>query len=73
MFGKALRWPSLLTDGEEVQLAVLDADPEGEYTRAILMRNTAGMASLSRDSSDKIKRAVLRKARPDRPQRLKLV
>jgi hypothetical protein len=44
VFGKALRWPSLLTDGEEVQLAVLDAHPEGEYTRAIQMRNTARMA-----------------------------
>ena len=39
VFGKALRWPSLLTHGEEVQLSVLDADPEGEHTRAILMRN----------------------------------
>ena len=34
------------------------------------MRNTARMALLSRDSSDKIKRAVLRRSRPDRPERL---
>ncbi len=49
------------TDGGEAQLAVKDADPEGEYTRAILMRNTARMALLSRDSSDTMKRAVLKR------------
>jgi len=70
VYGRALKWPTLLTDGEEVKLAALDADPEGEYTRAVLMRNTARMALLSRDSSAKIKRAVLRRTRPDRPERL---
>ncbi len=34
------------------------------------MRATARMALLSRDASDKIKRAVLRKIRPERPERI---
>ena len=29
LFGKALKWPTLLTDGKEIPLAALDADPEG--------------------------------------------
>ena len=58
VFGRALKWPTLLTDGEELKLAALDADPEAEYTRAVLMRNTARMALLSRDSSDKITSCV---------------
>ncbi len=34
VFGRALRWPALLPYGEDVKLAALDADPDGEYKRA---------------------------------------
>jgi len=72
VFGRALRWPSVLTDGEEHPIAALDADPESEYTQAVQMRNTARLALISRDATDKIKRAILRKTRPERPERMLL-
>ena len=72
VFGRALRWPSVLTDGEDHPIAALDADPESEYTQAVQMRNTARLALISRDATDKIKRAILRKTRPERPERMLL-
>ena len=49
VFGRALRWPTVLTDGEHHPVAALDADPESEYAQAVEMRNTARLALISRD------------------------
>ena len=70
VFGRALKWPTLLTDGDNLLMPALDGDPEAEYTRAVNMRATARLALLSRDCNDKIKRAVLRKTRPEKPERM---
>ena len=70
VFGRALRWPSVLTDVENPPIAALDADPEAEYAHAVELRNTARLALLSRDTTDKIKRAISRKTRAERPDRI---
>ena len=55
---------------ENPPIAALDADPEAEYAHAVELRNTARLALLARDTTDKIKRAILRKTRAERPDRM---
>ena len=58
----ALRWPCAAgtADEDEIPLAALGTD--GEAWLAAQIRATARMALLSRDASDKIRRATLRRA-----------
>ena len=62
VFGRALRWPCAAgtADEDEIPLAALGTD--GEAWLAAQIRAAARMALLSRDASDKIRRATLRRA-----------
>ena len=61
VFGRSLRWPLVgTTDEDEIPLAALGTD--GEAWLASQIRAAARMALLSRDASDKIRRATLRRA-----------
>ena len=61
VFGKSLRWTEFGTnDDDECPLAALGAD--GEAWKTSQIRAAAKMALLSRDASDKLRRAMLRRA-----------
>jgi hypothetical protein len=61
VFGRALRWPTVgTTDDDEIPMAALGTD--GEAWLAAQIRAAARMALLSRDASDKLRRATLRRA-----------
>ena len=62
--GRALRWPSpiALNDDDDVPWSALT--PCAEQARANRMRETARYALARMDASDKLKRAILRKPRP---------
>ena len=61
VFGRSLRWPQIgTTDEDEIPLAALGTD--GEAWLASQICAAARMALLSRDASDKIRRATLRRA-----------
>ncbi len=61
VFGRSLRWPLVgTTDEDEIPLAALGTD--GEAWLASQIRAAARMALLSREASDKIRRATLRRA-----------
>ena len=62
VFGRALRWPCAAgtSDEDEIPLGALGTD--GEAWLAAQIRAAARMALLSRDASDKIRRATLRRA-----------
>ena len=59
--GASLRWAeSLNRDADEFPMSALGCD--GEAWRSAQMRASAGMAMLARDASDKLPRAMMRKA-----------
>ena len=61
VFGRSLRWPLVgTTDEDDIPLAALGTD--GEAWLASQIRAAVRMALLSRDASDKIRRATLRRA-----------
>ena len=62
VFGRALCWPCAVgtADEDEIPLAALGTD--GEAWLAAQIRAATRMALLSRDASEKIRRATLRRA-----------
>ena len=61
VFGRSLRWTDLCNaDDEECPLAALGAD--GEAWKSSQIRAAAKMHLLSRDMSDKVRRAMMRRA-----------
>ncbi|CAK0810251.1 unnamed protein product, partial [Prorocentrum cordatum] len=59
---------SLLQDDEAQRLVVIEAslDPQSAMARAMALREAARIAHVRLDSDDRVKRAILRKARPSR-------
>ena len=62
VFGRALRWPGVAGTADEDELPLASLGTEGEVWLAAQIRAAARMALLSRDASDKVRRAVLRRA-----------
>jgi len=61
VFGRALRWTeSNNKDDDEVLMAALGTD--GEAWKAAQIRSAAKIAMISKDASDKVRRAMMRKA-----------
>ena len=68
VFGQSLRWPTLNRDDGGEPLVARGA--EGEAYRTMQLRAAAKIALLSRDASDKMRRAVLRRSPPIRMELL---
>ena len=62
VFGRALRWPGVAGTADENEIPLASLGTEGEAWLASQIRAAARMALLSRDASDKIRRATLRRA-----------